>query len=87
MWLLILYELIISRMQYFFAADEDDNNAVVVRVLQILTIFVKYGYYDDSTDISSLLPAMYKLLNGSKDFPTRSVKLAIENPSLIHSKS
>ena len=40
-------------------------------VLQILSVLVKFGYYDDSSDVSDLLPSIHKLLNGSKDFPRK----------------
>ena len=57
-------------MQYFLAADEDSGNSVVVKVLQLLTVLIKFGYYDDSTDVNPLLPSIHKLLDGSGDYPT-----------------
>ena len=43
-------------------------------VLQVLTVLVKYGYYDDSADIDDVLPSLHKLMNGNKDYPTQQIK-------------
>lgn len=34
-----------------------------MKVLQLLTDLVKFGYYDDPADVGVLLPAIHKLLN------------------------
>ena len=47
---------------------------MVVKVLQVLTVLVKFGYYDDSDDVNELLPAIQKLLNGKGDYPTKKIK-------------
>jgi hypothetical protein len=65
-------------LQYFLAADEDDKNSVVVKVLEMLTVLIKYGYYDDTSHVLELLPSIHKLMNGCKDFPTKHVKQASE---------
>ena len=65
----------IALLQYFFAADENDRNEVVVKVLQLLTVLVKFGYYDDNNDVKQILPAILKFLNGRNDFPTRQIKV------------
>ena len=62
-------------MKYSFAAEEEEQNGVVVKVLQVLTALVKYGYYDDAKDIEQLLPAIHELLDGQDDYPTRESKL------------
>ena len=64
--------------QFFYAADEDDRNEVVVKVLELLAVLVKFGYYDDSSDIEPLLPSIEKLLSGSDDYPTRQIKASME---------
>lgn len=46
----------------------------MVKVLQLLTSLVKFGYYDDSADIKTLLPSIHKFLNGKEDYPTRDSK-------------
>lgn len=51
---------------------------MVIKVLQILTSLVKFGYYDDSEDLKPLLPSIFKLLNGKEDFPTEKVKFAAQ---------
>ena len=43
----------------------------MVKVLQLLTSLVKFGYYDDPADIKTFLPSIHKLLNGKEDFPTK----------------
>ena len=43
-------------------------------MLQVLTVLVKFGYYDDSKDVNELLPSILTLLNGKDDFPTKRVK-------------
>ena len=55
---------------------------MVIKVLQVLTVLVKFGYYDDSEDVKPLLPAIHKLLNGKEDFPTSQIKAATEGTTL-----
>ena len=43
----------------------------MVSVLQLLTVMVKFGYYDDSADIELFLPSIHKLLNAGEDVPLR----------------
>ena len=55
-----------------------------MKVLQLLTVLVKFGYYDDDDDVKEFLPAILKLLNGKDDYPSKKIKSAIEktaNPS------
>lgn len=69
-------------IQYLFAADENDNNEVVVRVLQLLVVLVKFGYYDDPKDVKDLLLIIYVVLNGKKnDYPSKDVKQIISAQS------
>ena len=65
-------------LQYSFAAEEEEQNGVVVKVLQVLTSLVKYGYYDDAKDIKQLLPAVHELIDGQDDYPTRESRLHME---------
>ena len=44
----------------------------------MLTVLIKYGYYDDTADVNELLPSIHKLLDGCQDFPTRQIKQASE---------
>ena len=74
------------------AADENSKNEVVVMVLQVLTVLVKYGYYDDSADIDDVLPSLHKLMNGKRDYPTEQIMSSgplsfIRAPSSRQSKS
>ncbi len=43
----------------------------------MLAVLIKYGYYDDTTDVNELLPSIYKIMNGTKDFPTKQIKDAM----------
>ena len=70
--------IIIDYIQFFMAADEDDRNSVVVKVLQLLTVLIKYGYYDDASDVNVLLPSIYKFLDGNQDFPSKQIKHYLE---------
>ena len=74
----IIMTFTLSCMKYSFAAEEEEQNGVVVKVLQVLTALVKYGYYDDAKDIEQLLPAIHELLDGQDDYPTRESKLYME---------
>ena len=47
---------------------------MVLTVLQVLSVLVKFGYYDDPSDVSVLLPSIIKLLNGKDDMPTKRIK-------------
>ena len=44
----------------------------------MLTVLIKYGYYDDTAHVNELLPSIHKLLDGCKDFPTGQIKQASE---------
>ena len=57
---------------------------MVVKVLQVLTVLVKFGYYDDSEDVNQLLPSIQNLLNGKDDFPTKQIKHYIEGMGVVH---
>ena len=46
-------------------------------VLQVLSILVKYGYYDDTDDINDVLPSLHELMNGTNDYPTKLIKKAL----------
>ncbi len=47
---------------------------MVVKVLQALSVLVKFGYYDESKDVNDLQPSLQQLLNGKDDFPTKQIK-------------
>ena len=57
---------------------------MVVKVLQVLTVLVKFGYYDDSEDVNELLPFIQKLLNGKDDYPTKQIKQSLQETGLVH---
>ena len=54
-----------------------------MKVLQVLTSLVKYGYYDDPDDIKDLLHAIHELLDGQDDYPTKETKLYYEGFTLL----
>ena len=52
---------------------------MVVKVLQLLAVLVKFGYYDDNNHVKDLLPSIFKLLNGKEDYPTKKTKDIIQS--------
>ena len=52
-------------------------------MLQLLAVLVKYGYYDDVKDVKSILPSIFKLLDGKRDFPTKLSKQNFEAGALF----
>ena len=42
-----------------------------LKVLELLYLLVRYGYYSNSEDINALMPSLITLLNGKKDKPFR----------------
>ena len=40
-----------------------------LKVLDLLYVLVKYGYYADLNDINALMPPLLSLLNGMNDKP------------------
>ena len=57
-----------------------------MKVLQVLTVLVKFGYYNDSEDVNELLPSIQKLLNGKDDYPTKLVKCSVHGMGEIHKR-
>ena len=53
-------------------ASEKEENALLADVIQILKLFVKYGYYDVYRDADQLLRHLLDVLNGFTDLPYRS---------------
>jgi len=51
-----------------------------LKVLDLLYLLVKYGYYADLNDINVLIPPLISLLNGMNDkpFPNASDELSID---------
>ena len=50
------------------ASEEDDNN-FLADVLGVLSLLVKYGYYDDPKDVDAVLRPLTTVLNGLEDRP------------------
>ena len=42
---------------------------LILKVLELLHLFVKYGYYSNLKDIKALMPPLISLLNGVNDKP------------------
>ena len=40
-----------------------------MKVLELLYLLIKYGYYSNSEHINALMPSLLSLLNGVKDKP------------------
>ena len=56
------------------AASEKEENALLADVIEVLKLFVKYGYYDDYKDADELLKHLSDVLNGFTDLPYRSAE-------------
>ena len=49
-----------------------EDNWLLVKVLDMLAILVKYGYYDSPTDVDVILERLVSILNGFTDLPAPS---------------
>lgn len=49
------------------AASEREDNALLADVIEVLTLLVKFGYYDNLEDIEDLLQHLLDVLNGFTD--------------------
>lgn len=50
-------------------ASNIEENRFLVRVLEILSQLVKYGYYDDPQDVEVVLISLVEVINGFSDGP------------------
>ena len=48
------------------AKDKDDNHQLA-KVLEVLALLVKYGYYDDPKDVDAVLKLLVDVMNGLTD--------------------
>ena len=48
------------------AKDKDDNHQLA-KVLEVLALLVKYGYYDDPEDVEDVLKPLVDVMNGLTD--------------------
>ena len=48
------------------AKDKDDNHRLA-KVLDVLALLVKYGYYDDPKDVDAVLKPLVDVMNGFTD--------------------
>ena len=46
-----------------------ESNMLLVKVLDMLAILVKYGYYDSKEDVNEILKRLVSILNGFTDLP------------------
>lgn len=51
-------------------ADDVTTNSLLVKVLEMLAILVKYGYYDCTKDVDEILERLVSILNGFTDLPS-----------------
>ena len=54
--------------QNVVASQVDDNN-LLSNVIEMLSLLVKYGYYDDQDDVNDVLRPLLKVVNGLTDLP------------------
>ena len=57
-----------THTQGIIAKDIEDNK-VLARVLEVLSLLVKYGYYDDPSDVEDVLEPLADIMNGFTDLP------------------
>ena len=50
-------------VSFFFRAKEYDGNNLLANVLIVLKQLVKYGYYDNATDVDNVLKPLTKILS------------------------
>ena len=50
-------------------ASEIAENMLLANVIEVLNIFIKYGYYSDPDDIEAVIRPLLELLNGFTDLP------------------
>ena len=50
-------------------ALQTDENWLLAEVLSVLALLVKYGYYDDSSDVDDVMQPLLGVLNGFNDLP------------------
>lgn len=51
-------------------AAEVEENVLLADVIEVLELFVKYGYYDDPKDVNAVLDPLIDLLSGFSDIPS-----------------
>lgn len=50
-------------------AKDKEDNCQLAKVLEILSLLVKYGYYDDEEDVENVLKPLVGVMNGLTDNP------------------
>ena len=45
------------------------ENVLLANVIEVLELLVKYGYYDDPSDVNAVLNPLIKVFNGFSDVP------------------
>ena len=50
-------------------AKNIQENQLLARVLEVLSLLVKYGYYDDAADVDEALRPLVSVINGFSDEP------------------
>ena len=58
-----------AKVNYLLCKDTYPCMYLSLKVLELLYLLVRYGYYSNSEDISALMPSLITLLNGEKDKP------------------
>ena len=46
-----------------------EENKLLAHVLSVLSLLVKYGYYDDPSDVNDVLKPLIAILDGRSDLP------------------
>ena len=64
-------------------ASEVEDNQLLTKVLEVLSLLVKYGYYDDPDDVDAVLRPLTSVLDGMSDIPFPA-ELSSDSKTHIH---
>ena len=68
----MIMEHIQAAAQKMVVAADIEENELLADVIDMLTMLVKYGYYQDPYDVEDVLLPLLKILNGFTDIPFSS---------------
>lgn len=81
---LVLLAVWVSPLQHIIATETEENE-LLAKVLGVLALLVKYGYYDDEEDVDKVLRSIISLLNGFNDLPYPPTTKPLARMSSMHS--
>ena len=64
-------------------ASKMSENMLLADIIEVLSLLVKYGYYDDTEDVEDVLRPLLKVLNGFTDIPFHRVEYETDQGNKI----